>query len=58
MKTVDKCVIQAAKKKMEMVEVLSIPEDMGIRGKQSDSLITFYNIIKNYISIYIYYSNK
>ena len=48
MKTVDKCVIQAAKKKMEMVEVLSIPEDMGIRGKQSDSLMTFYNIIKKY----------
>jgi DNA helicase-2/ATP-dependent DNA helicase PcrA len=48
MKTVDKCVIQAAKKKMEMVEVLSIPEDMGIRGKQADSLITFYNIIKKY----------
>jgi len=48
MKTVDKCVIKAAKKKMEMVEVLSVPEDMGIRGKQADSLMTFYNIIKKY----------
>ena len=31
-----------------MVEVLSVPEDMGIRGKQADSLMTFYNIIKKY----------
>ena len=48
MKTVDKCVIQASKKKTEMVEVLCSPEEMGIRGKQADSLTTFYTIIKKY----------
>ena len=48
MKTVDKCVIQAAKKKTEMIEVLNFPEDMGIRGKQADSLTTFHGVIKKY----------
>jgi DNA helicase-2/ATP-dependent DNA helicase PcrA len=52
MKTVDKCVIQASKKKIEMVEVLCSPEEMGIRGKQADSLTTFYSIIKNIMSYY------
>ena len=47
-KTVDKCVIQAEKDKIEMLEVLNNPEAMGIRGKQSDSLIRFYGIIVKY----------
>lgn len=47
-KTVDKCVIQAEKDNKEMVDVLNAPEVMGIRGKQADSLTTFYSIIKKY----------
>ncbi|MDP6340285.1 MAG: UvrD-helicase domain-containing protein [Candidatus Marinimicrobia bacterium] len=48
MKTVDKCVIQAEKKHTEMIEVLNFPAEMGIRGKQADSLTTFYSVIKKY----------
>lgn len=48
MKTVDKCVIQAAEKNTDMIEVLNLPGDMGIRGKQADSLTAFYGIIKKY----------
>ncbi len=48
MKTVDKCVIQAEKKNTDMIEVLNFPEDMGIRGKQADSLTFFFTIIKKY----------
>ncbi len=47
-KTVDKCVIQAENDNKEMIDVLNAPEAMGIRGKQADSLKTFYNIIKKY----------
>jgi len=47
-KTVDKCVIQAEKDKIEMLDVLNNPEAMGIRGKQADSLMRFYNLIKKY----------
>ena len=47
-KTVDKCVIQAEKDNLEMIDVLKKPESMGIRGKQADSLTTFYSIIKKY----------
>ena len=48
MKTVDKCVKEAEKRKVEMIEVLNSPENMGIRGKQADALNTFYNIISKY----------
>jgi len=34
LKTVDKCSIEAQKKKIEMIEVLNSPENMGIRGIQ------------------------
>ena len=47
-KTVDKCVIQAEKDKLELLDVLNNPEAMGIRGKQADSLMRFYNLIKKY----------
>ena len=33
LKTVDKCFIQSQKKKIEMLEVLNAPEEMGIKGK-------------------------
>ena len=48
MKTVDKCSIQAEKNKIEMLEVLSDPQCMGIKGKQADSITNFYNTIKKY----------
>jgi len=48
LKTVDKCSIEAQKKKIEMIEVLNSPENMGIRGKQADSILNFYNTIKKY----------
>lgn len=48
LKTVDKCVIEAEKRNVEMIEVLNSPENMGIRGKQADALDTFYNIISKY----------
>ena len=47
-KTVDKCVIQAEKDNLEMIDVLKKPDSMGIRGKQADSLTTFYRIINKY----------
>jgi len=48
LKTVDKCVKEAEKRKVEMIEVLNSPENMGIRGKQADALNMFYNIISKY----------
>ncbi len=48
MKTVDKCAIKAQEDKIEMLEVLSNPQSMGIKGKQADSIANFYNIIKKY----------
>ena len=48
LKTVDKCVIEAEKRNIEMIEVLNKPENMGIRGKQADALDVFYNIISKY----------
>jgi len=48
LKTVDKCVKEAEKRKIEMIEVLNSPENMGIRGKQADALNTFYNVISKY----------
>ena len=48
LKTVEKCVIEAEKRNVEMIEVLNSPENMGIRGKQADALNKFYNIISKY----------
>ena len=48
MKTVDKCAIKAEEDKIEMLEVLSNPQSMGIKGKQADSIANLYNIIKKY----------
>ena len=48
LKTVDKCVIEAEKRNVEMIEVLNKPQNMGIRGKQADALDVFYNIISKY----------
>ena len=48
LKTVDKCFEKAKRKKMEVIEVLNEPDDMGIRGKQADSLRKFYAVIMKY----------
>ena len=47
-KTIDKCVQQAKEDKIEFIDVLKNPNDMEIRGKQSDALFKFYNIIIKY----------
>ena len=47
-KTIDKCVQQSEKDKIEFIEVLKNPDKMDIRGKQSDALHKFYNIIIKY----------
>jgi len=47
-KTIDKCVQQSEKDKIEFIEVLKSPDKMDIRGKQSDALHTFYNIVIKY----------
>ena len=31
-----------------MLEVLNVPEEMGIKGKQANSILKFYNTIKKY----------
>jgi len=48
LKTVDKCVLQAAKDKKELFDVLNNPEPMKIRGKQNESLVKFHDLIKKY----------
>ncbi len=48
LKTMDKCVYQAGKDKIELFEVLKKADELPIRGKQSDSLIKFYSLIKKY----------
>ena len=48
LKTVDKCFIQSIKDNKKLFEVLNNPEPMKIRGKQGDSLIAFYKLIKKY----------
>ena len=48
MKTMDKCVVQAEVDKIELFEVLKSAEKLAIRGKQSDSLKSFYELIKKY----------
>ena len=47
-KTIDKCVEQAKKDKIEFIDVLKNPNSMEIRGKQADALFKFYNIIIKY----------
>ena len=47
-KTIDKCVQQSDIDKIEFIEVLKNPDRMDIRGKQSDALRKFYNIITKY----------
>ncbi len=47
-KTIDKCVQQSEKDKIEFIDVLKNPNKMDIRGKQANSLSEFYNIIKKY----------
>ena len=47
-KTIDKCVQQSEEDKIEFIEVLKKPDKMDIRGKQSDALHKFYNVIIKY----------
>jgi len=47
-KTIDKCVEQSKKDKIEFIDVLKNPNNMEIRGKQADALFKFYNIIIKY----------
>ena len=56
LKTVDKCFEKAKRKKMEVIDVLNEPDDMGIRGKQSDSLRRFYGIIMKYNELNSFFS--
>ena len=48
LKTVDKCFIQSVKDNKKLFDVLKNPEPMKIRGKQGDSLIAFFKLIKKY----------
>ena len=48
LKTVDKCFEKAEKRKMELLDVLNEPDDMGIRGKQAEALRRFYGTIMKY----------
>ena len=48
MKTMDKCVAKSEKEKISLFEVLKNSKQLAIRGKQSDSLISFYRLIKKY----------
>lgn len=45
LKTVDKCVVQAAKTKKELFDVLEDPSQMDIRGKQASALKEFHDTI-------------
>ena len=47
-KTIDKCVQQSEKDKIDFFDVLKNPKKMDIRGKQADALFKFYNIIIKY----------
>ena len=47
-KTIDKCVQQAEKDKIEFIDVLKKPNKMDIRGKQANALQKFYNTIIKY----------
>ena len=47
-KTMDKCVQKASDDQIELFEVLKQAGNLSIRGKQSDSLISFYKLIMKY----------
>ena len=47
-KTIDKCVQQSEKDKIEFIDVLKKPNKMDIRGKQANALHKFYNTIIKY----------
>ena len=47
-KTMDKCVVQAEIDNIDLFEVLKNAKKLSIRGKQTKSLISFYNLIKKY----------
>ena len=51
MKTMDKCVSQAELDKIELFEVLKNANKLPIRGKQSESLLEFYKLIKKYYGL-------
>jgi DNA helicase-2/ATP-dependent DNA helicase PcrA len=48
MKTMDKCVQQSVIDKIELFDVLENAGKLSIRGKQSESLSSFYELIKKY----------
>ena len=48
MKTMDKCVAKAEEDNISLFEVLKNSKQLAIRGKQSDSLVSFYRLIKKY----------
>ena len=48
MKTMDKCVAKSEKQNISLFEVLKNSEQLAIRGKQSDSLSSFYRLMKKY----------
>ncbi len=48
LKTVDKCVAQAAKTKKELFDVLEDPSQMDIRGKQASALKEFHDTIMKF----------
>lgn len=48
MKTVNKCEAHAAKKGLPLVEVLQLPDVLGLKGKQAAGLVEFYQIIEKY----------
>ena len=50
-KTLDKCVEQSEKDNIELFDVLKKPNKMEIRGKQSEALSVFYELIKKYHSL-------
>ncbi len=47
-KTMDKCVEQAEKDNVKLYDVLQTADRMAIRGKQSNSLMSFYDLINKY----------
>ena len=51
MKTMDKCVARAQNDGIELFEVLKKAKDLPIRGKQSESLLEFYRLIKKYFGL-------
>ena len=51
MKTLDKCVQKADIDKIELFDVLKNAEKLAIRGKKSESLTSFYELIKKYYDL-------